>query len=332
LLIGSLIAGLLLAEIVLRLFVEQETKRLASYDADLGWTGRPHGDGWYVRRNDDIRSHFAYNGLGFRDEELPGPGSIRLLFLGDSFLEALEVDYEQSFQKRTELSLREHLGRTVDVVSIASQGYSTAQQLLAYGKFGSAVDPGMVVLFFYTGNDFTDNLRREFAHLDETGRLVLPDRTASSFEILRQQFFRWVYESSHLVFFLKNTAENVANVRIADESKKATPASKVERIALTDSLIARLQDWVVRDGRMFSMVIIPSDRELMAGDRESTEHLVGFCDERGIPVINLFPLLSREDYFHYDEHLNERGHGVVADTLASFLMSRHVGELTEKSR
>ncbi|MCA9247118.1 MAG: hypothetical protein KDA42_08390, partial [Planctomycetales bacterium] len=48
LLAGAIVVACLLAEVLLRVFVEQETKRLAVYDVELGWRGRPNGTGIYV--------------------------------------------------------------------------------------------------------------------------------------------------------------------------------------------------------------------------------------------------------------------------------------------
>jgi len=326
LLVVSLLAGLVFAEIVLRLFVEQETKRLAAFDRDLGWTGRPNGEGWYVRRSDGIREYFVYNELGFRDEKLKETDSPRVLFLGDSFQEGLEVPYTETFHEQVEQRLKEEQGHDVDVVSVASQGYSTAQQLRAYRKFSARIKPDMVVLMFYTGNDLTDNLRHEFAYLDNEGRLVIPDRSFSWFQERRLEFVRWVYESSHLVFLLKNTAENVTRIRFADESKKVTRVSDAHKVAITDSLIALLYETVREDGKMFAVVVIPSAREIAAGKRGNADQITGFCRGRRIPVVDLSPFLSRGEYFPYDEHLNGRGHRVVADTLIPFVMQHLVSE------
>jgi len=322
LLATALFVGLLLAEVILRLFVEQETKRLAAYDEELGWTGRPGGEGIYVRRRDGIRCRFVYNGYGFRDEELPvnRPDGASVLFLGDSFLEGLEVNFEETFQDMVEERLKGIRGANTEVVCIASQGYSTAQQLWAYRKFESIIQPGMVLLLFYTGNDLTDNLRRDFAYLDDQGRLVLPDRSEGWLRVQYLKFARWVYETSHLFFFVKNSIENLTSIRLADESKKASEASETYKMAITDSLMAGLRNDIIRDGRSFSVVIIPSAREIEADDDHTANRIVETCSRLGISSINLFPLLSRENYFQFDEHLNSSGHRVVADTLLGFIV------------
>jgi hypothetical protein len=321
LLAGALLVGLVLAEIVLRLFVDQETKRLAAYDLDLGWTGRPGGEGWYIRSRDGIRCHFAYNALGFRDEEVTNSSPVerRFLMMGDSFLEALEVDYPETFQKSVEERLKANGGGAADVAIIASQGYSTAQQLWAYQKFGATIASGTVVLVFYTGNDFVDNVRKDFAFLNADGVLVLPERSEPWWRIQYLKFARWMYETSHLFFFVKNSIENLTSIRLADESKKSSEESASYRFAITDSLIAHLHRKVVADGRSMLLVIIPSAREVEAGDARLVNRVMETGKRLRIPVLDLFPVLSRDHYFRYDEHLNREGHAVVADTLSSFL-------------
>lgn len=105
--LGTLCAGIA-CEVCLRLFVDQEAKRLATYDKTIGWRGRPGGDGVYIRKVDNIRVPFHYNNLGFRDEDV-GPkqnGGRRLLLLGDSFIENLEVEYTKTFPALAEQLIR----------------------------------------------------------------------------------------------------------------------------------------------------------------------------------------------------------------------------------
>src|SRR3990172_1707554 len=133
----SIIFCLIIAEIFLRICVEQEVKRNLIYDEELGWRGEPHGSGVYIRNIDQIYVPFEYNDLGFRDEDvaLLDKTNVNILFLGDSFVESLEVEYNKTFHKLTENKLKQTYQSPVDIINISSQGYSTAQELIAYRRY-----------------------------------------------------------------------------------------------------------------------------------------------------------------------------------------------------
>ena len=64
----------------------------------------------------------------------------------------------------------------------------------------------------------------------------------------------------------------------------------------------------------------------MLGNRLAQNRLMRqFCDEHGIPLLDTTDALTRaftageNVYFPDESHLNERGHAVVADTLAAYL-------------
>ena len=104
---SSFVFMAIVGELALRCFVDLERKRSAIYDPELGWRGRPNTEGTYILKADGVRTPFRYNNLGYRDEDvLPKrDGQKRILLLGDSFLENLEVEYEHVFHEIIESKL-----------------------------------------------------------------------------------------------------------------------------------------------------------------------------------------------------------------------------------
>ena len=101
------------------------------------------------------------NSAGFRDREheLTKPaGTRRVLLLGDSFVEALQVPFEQSITPLLEQRLRNKWPDT-EVIAVGASGWGTARQYLALREYGLRYKPDLVLLFF-VGNDFSDNSRR----------------------------------------------------------------------------------------------------------------------------------------------------------------------------
>src|SRR5262245_31634234 len=98
------------------------------------------------------------NSAGVRDREHSldkPPGVRRVALLGDSFLEALQVPFEQSVT-----SLLEHRLSRAEVMSFGVSGTGTARQYLALRHYALPYKPDVVVLFFFAGNDISDNSAR----------------------------------------------------------------------------------------------------------------------------------------------------------------------------
>jgi lysophospholipase L1-like esterase len=101
------------------------------------------------------------NSHGYRDREHSyekPPGTKRIVLLGDSFIEALQVPIEESLTKLLEDRLR-GAGKNAELINLGVSGYGTALQYLTLAEYGTRYRPDLVVLFF-VGNDVSDNSRR----------------------------------------------------------------------------------------------------------------------------------------------------------------------------
>jgi lysophospholipase L1-like esterase len=131
-------------------------------DPLLGWRKRPGSSVTYRHREFTVDVNI--NRLGLRDPERgysADPGSLRILALGDSFVEGYTVALEQTVSQVLESSLRAG-GQRAEVVNGGTSGYSTDQEYLFYRTEGMRYSPRVVVLFFYY-NDVLYNDRDRFA-------------------------------------------------------------------------------------------------------------------------------------------------------------------------
>jgi hypothetical protein len=98
---------------------------------------------------------------GFRDYErtYEKPANVfRILVLGDSYIEAFQVQQEDSFTAQLEKMLNAQISSVrLDVVSLGQSGFGTAEEYLRYINVGVAYKPDLVVLAFTIGNDFRNN-------------------------------------------------------------------------------------------------------------------------------------------------------------------------------
>ncbi len=117
--------------------------------------------GWWTQEEHEFSVPVQINSLGLRDVERPlakPPGVFRILLVGDSYIEALQVPLEQSLGRQLESRLNaEAGGERYQVISAGVSGYGTASELLFYQTVGRRYDPDLVLLAFYPGNDVRNN-------------------------------------------------------------------------------------------------------------------------------------------------------------------------------
>ena len=103
----------------------------------------------------------AFDARGFRGDLVfpgyPGVSASRIVVLGDSFTEAASLPWQYGYAKVLERSIMRRSQRDVEVVSLAASDYGTANELLAYERFGSSYRPDLVLLQFFGLNDFINN-------------------------------------------------------------------------------------------------------------------------------------------------------------------------------
>jgi len=162
---GGLIA-LLLLELGARLLptpYPPETGKFFTCHNRLGWIGAPHFQG--VLDDAGIYQELAFNAQGMHDTghalEKP-PGTFRILMLGDSFVQALQVGEaetaHQLLENRLNRAAQPGGSPAVEVISAGVVNWGTNQQLLYYREEGQRFRPDLVLLLLYLGNDLQDNL------------------------------------------------------------------------------------------------------------------------------------------------------------------------------
>ncbi len=92
------------------------------------------------------------NSLGLRGPEFQKDDRPVWLALGDSFTFAIQVAEEQSFVGL----LSQELG--VQLLNAGSDGHGTEHELARFRQLKKPLSPEVVVLVFFTGNDFQNNL------------------------------------------------------------------------------------------------------------------------------------------------------------------------------
>jgi lysophospholipase L1-like esterase len=156
--LAALVVSLLLAEAILRLRPPPRALRdVLTHHPVLGWTFEPGGQRPRKGRRHPVE--LAFSRLGFRDvehsREKPA-GVRRIVVLGDSFAAGTQVEFEHTFPRRLQRLLETSGDARWEVVSLAVNGYGTAQEWLALEHYGLGYDPDVVLLQFFA-NDVCNN-------------------------------------------------------------------------------------------------------------------------------------------------------------------------------
>ena len=327
LLLGSTLVMLLLAEGTLRVLGFYPSYMVL--DRTLGYRLRPNAR---YRSTDEGFSQGRMNAAGWRDRDYPEakpPGTTRILFCGDSFVEALQVPLDSTFHKRLERALNAHAtpGHRYEVIAMGQAGAGSTQEYLMYRTWGVRYDPDVVAVLFFP-NDPGDNWymdpvnpRRPY-FLDDGDSLRL-DTSFLNSPVFRAR--RWrdglKYHSSLLTLAGKVAADLRVRFRPSREEaavldKSASyaewnlhvppAADSIPAFQLTTRILERFAREVRKDGRHFVVfaagISEQEDRDELARqqgdarfDPDKTQRWLVSAGERyGFDVVPLTPAFRSE--------------------------------------
>jgi hypothetical protein len=131
----------------------------ARFDPTIGFVFEPGAELRWTNGVDFWQSTVV-NEDGMLDRKMPGPktaGTCRILFVGDSFVEAAQVPIADKVQAVIEKMARARGGLpSIEAAGVGFSGTGQASQLALYEKIGRKFAPDIVVLVVVS-NDFTDN-------------------------------------------------------------------------------------------------------------------------------------------------------------------------------
>ena len=170
----GILAGLIFIEVLLHLIPKTTFRRMFSYrpyrydflqeDRDIGWVHVPNASILSPSKGEfEVTVHI--NSKGLRDVEreyAKPPGTLRVLMLGDSFVEAAQVEMEQNMSSRLQTCLAERLDRPVEVINTGVSFYGPGDELVFLQSEGLKYQPDLVLTGFFVGNDFENIQHKEY--------------------------------------------------------------------------------------------------------------------------------------------------------------------------
>ena len=322
-------------EVWLRL---QPRRSFLVFDEVLGFRLQPGATGvyrgrWMLAANPHIHTPIRINALGMRgpDRSLAkAPGTRRLMILGDSFVQAFEVPWADTFYARLEQRARERGGR-LETFPMGVSGYGQAQQLLWLDRLGSRAEPDVVLLVVFLANDVTDNssdigagTARPYFEL-RGGDLVQVSAPSTA--------ARWKYAvSEHIRSFilyreivgrisaLRGIARTMGWVNYPEGQVQGGGEFDSRRRAAWQLTFALIREIATRAREYGAETILAFHGSYPTGSSEpSSELMLRFCRDAELECLDLSPILDGGEHYFVpdDRHWTAAAHERIADLLWS---------------
>lgn len=173
--------GFILIETYFRLFNPQ----IRSFLQPDPVIGTKHIPNLTLKENNScIQAVSRFNNEGMRDIDhtIEKPeGTYRIAVIGDSYVEAMQVNLEDTFFSQLASNLQ-NKGKNVEVLSFGVGGFGTAQEYLLLRDYALKYSPDLVIVSFFSANDIRNNsyaLEKNsdmpYAHLNENGTVEFDD-------------------------------------------------------------------------------------------------------------------------------------------------------------
>lgn len=354
----SLIFSLAMAETFLRVAAPQPVG-LSWLSPDGLWLHAPGLEATYRRSEFAVRVRF--NSRGFRGGEwaTPKPPDVlRVLVLGDSFAEGLQVNEPDLFTTRLERAFEGSSPR-VEVLNAGVSGMGTGDEIALFDLHGAALAPDLVIVAFCLQNDTMNDVLGGRCRLDGAGTAhcdPIPRPSARSLALAHGR--SWIASRSHFYQLVRAAVvelplermglrtrppEGDATMPFADDRHLLPPpAYLVEGDRLSQALLAQLDARTRAIGAPLWAVPLPiraqvdsalwpdvarqfPGRELLR-DAPQRAFAAG-AEALRIPVVDPYDAFRAASdsgdppFWQLDAHFTPTGHRLVAEALAARLRS-----------
>jgi hypothetical protein len=359
----SLVMALVVIEIALRT-THAFNARVAWTEPDpaIGWRFTPEREYWFFAENDHAIQG-RINAMGWRDHErvrTKASETLRVAVLGDSYVEAFQVELDSTFVAIGERMARAR-GLNVEFMNFGRSGMGPAEESIVMQRDVLPCHPDVVVLLYTPNNDIADANRataaddlRPFYTVDARDSLHLD----TSFQRTRgyriRRFLNPLKQRSALFSLVAERYNAARLARAANVRDKKTPERKLSReqtlttrhpdatlvanYALTKRIVAEMARVLESRGVGFVLMSVPlvyEDAEIVqlraldpAFDPEYFDRdLAALADSSEfafLPLTSAFSARHRVvgSPLHW-AHWNYQGHRLVGELLAGAVTGPH---------
>ncbi len=349
---------LVLLEIGLRLFAPQIGTAVAGlFTPDPATRYRMQPNASVPFHVGEINVTYTTNAQGLREPGPvgpPAPHTTRVLAIGDSFTYGDGVTMQQAWPAL--LAGTAAPDGPVDPVNAGVPGYGTDQALAWLQTYGWPLQPRVVILGFYVGNDVRDNLLgMDKTEANAAGQLV---ETAATAQTIGRSpptpgLKGWLERNSNAYVFLRNLLHPSNQVQtpglytsgphedvtfFLKDGLPGLAAGWDKTYALLDQMQAAVQ----AHGARLVVVAMPTRDQVEDQYWQEMKTLYGLQDtqlvrdlpqqklaawsaQSGATLVDLYPAFVRAAqsqtlYYHTDPHWNPAGHALAAQEIRAALV------------
>jgi hypothetical protein len=199
-------------------------------DEVYGWRFTPRATYWN-RPPEGGFSSGTINSYGWRDVEWSmhkNEDMYRVAVVGDSYVEAFQVELSETFLKITENILSD-LGYKAELMNFGRSGFTTTEELLIIRDEVLKFFPDLVVLFFYPPNDIRDVSKKlspyktisPFFFYDEnTSKLCLDTSFNQSLDFRIRKIINPLKQNSAFISLMIERYHLLSQRRVKESDKK----------------------------------------------------------------------------------------------------------------
>lgn len=247
----------------------------------------------------------------------------KIAFLGDSFTEANQVAWEDSF-----VGIVEATKPNVTVRNFGVSSYSPILYLVQCKTELRGFEPTDIIVQIFHNDFANDNEYIKSANSDRVAELTSVDGDARSFviKILRYSYLARLIRKVQLQ--LTYDAQDLDGPHKRSEVENIAGKIEASTRTLTYEVLKEIEKESIEMGARLYLMVIPSKALSMKNRccKEDWLHqeVLDFAVENKIDFVNLAEAFSDQDeqhqlFFPVDIHLTEEGHAVVASSIIGSL-------------
>ena len=336
LLLGSLLMGLFVMEIAVRIWdppiADPEMVQIHQASAFLGWELVPGSSGI-----GSLGESYHINSAGFRDTEhslRKQPGINRIMVIGDSFTFGMSVNLKETYPKQLERILN-HANITCEVINCGVIGHNMWQHYEMLKRRALPYQPDFVILGL-----FEDDLIGSIPLYNESdryqGEYPFGERGVSGV-MCHISLWNFLRNANALFEYKYRYRRGHTYVKAIENRKKkwgpANPTNvhykimsgKIEKQKYME-FSETLRQFVIAAnnvGAKVLVVLIPDSVQLNDSHMQAVNRFVGeACHEIGVPFVDVTPALEAEEdhrslyLFPFDAHNSPKGLRLIAELIA----------------
>ncbi len=350
--IPSVLVTFFLLEIFVRIFLPVSDAPDIYFDPNLGNIFVPNQKGVFVKgKSSEIKAKYNINNKGWNSPydygyEKP-TDTIRIAVIGDSYIEALQVDYDKSYPYLLEnlLNKNDNHGKKVQVYTFGHSGANLFHYQSILTEVVKKYNPNFVIINIVL-NDFDESFyglsRKDnwsLIYEDSKFKKVFPKEVSN---LPLKKFLRHSAIVRYLTINLDlvNTSPIFNKLFYAETrnyNKNETPKQIDKKtIALLIRFVLENINKENKQNNIKTILILDTDKKKVYENNYTFKNFYisetkNIAQQLGIPILNLEEVFEKDwknnhmrFNFEFDEHWNEYGHKTIANALFEFLDKRNL--------